>query len=79
MFAPAATPRPIVEKLHASVTADLTCADQKEGFAKQMMSVAISALAQEFTDLVRRETRSWGEFLREARIKVEWCLARAGD
>jgi hypothetical protein len=31
----------------------------------------VSKSPQEFTDLVRRETQGWGEFLREAKIRVE--------
>ena len=71
MFAPAATPRPIVDKLHAAVVAALTKPEQKETLGKQMMSVEVSKSPQEFTDLVRRETQGWGEFLREAKIKID--------
>jgi tripartite-type tricarboxylate transporter receptor subunit TctC len=36
-----------------------------------MMSVELSRSPQDFTDLVRRETQTWGEFLRDAKIKIE--------
>jgi tripartite-type tricarboxylate transporter receptor subunit TctC len=71
MFAPAATPKPVVERLHGALVAILTRPDQKEALGKQMMSVEVSKSPQEFTELVRRETAGWGEFLREARIKLE--------
>jgi tripartite-type tricarboxylate transporter receptor subunit TctC len=71
LFAPVATPRAVVEKLYGAVAAILGRADVKEGLAKQMMSVELSASPQEFNELVRRETGSWGEFLRESKIKVE--------
>ncbi len=71
MFAPAATPKAIVDKLHGAVMAVLTKQEQKEGLAKQMMAVAVSGSPQEFTDLVRRETQGWGEFLRTANIKID--------
>ena len=71
LFAPAATPKPVVDKLYASVAAILNKSDQKEGLAKQMMAVEVSRSPQEFTDQVRRETQSWGDFVREAKIKVE--------
>jgi tripartite-type tricarboxylate transporter receptor subunit TctC len=71
MFAPAATPKPIVDRLHAAVVAALTRPEQRETLGKQMMSVEVSRSPQEFTDLVRRETQGWGEFLREARIKID--------
>jgi tripartite-type tricarboxylate transporter receptor subunit TctC len=71
LFAPAATPKPVVDKLYASVAAVLNKSEQKEGLARQMMAVEVSKSPQEFTDLVRRETQGWGEFLREAKIRVE--------
>jgi len=71
LFAPAATPKPVVDRLHASVTAVLGRSDQKEALAKQMMSVELSKSPTEFTELVRKETRDWGEFLRGARIKLD--------
>ena len=71
LFAPAATPKPVVDKLHAAVAAILTKSDQREGLAKQMMSVEVSKSPQEFTEQVHRETQDWGEFLRGARIKLD--------
>src|SRR5438445_174452 len=71
MFAPAATPRPVVDKLYGAVAAVLLRPEMKEGLAKQMQTVTLSSSPQEFTELVRKETQGWGEFLREANIKVE--------
>ncbi|MFN2646898.1 MAG: Bug family tripartite tricarboxylate transporter substrate binding protein [Burkholderiales bacterium] len=71
MFAPAATPKAVVDKLYSAVAAILTKPEQKDGLAKQMMSVAVSKSPQEFTELVRKETEAWGAFVREAKIKVE--------
>jgi len=71
LFAPVATPKPVVDKLYASVVGVLTRSDQREGLAKQMMAVEVSKSPQEFTELVRRETQDWGDFLRSARIKID--------
>jgi len=71
MFAPAATPKPVVGKLYSAVASVLTRAEQKEGLSKQMMSVAVSKSPEEFTDLVRKETQAWGDFVREAKIKID--------
>jgi hypothetical protein len=43
----------------------------KEQLSRQMLTVTLSSSPQEFGDLVRKETQGWGEFLREARIKIE--------
>jgi tripartite-type tricarboxylate transporter receptor subunit TctC len=71
MFAPAATPKAIVDKLHEAVAAVLLKPEMKEQLAKQMLNVAVSKSPQEFQDEVKKETESWGAFLREAKIKIE--------
>jgi tripartite-type tricarboxylate transporter receptor subunit TctC len=71
MFAPAATPKAVVDKLHGAVFAVLTKPETREGLAKQMMTVEVSKSPQAFTEQVRRETQAWGEFLRDARIKID--------
>ncbi len=69
MFAPAKTPKAVVDKLHHSVVAVLNA--QREALAKQMMSVEVSKSPEEFNELVRKETQEWGDFLRTANIKFE--------
>ena len=71
MFAPAATPKPVVDKLYGAVAAVLGRSEQREALARQMMSVELSKSPTEFTELVRKETADWGEFLRGARIKLD--------
>jgi len=71
MFAPVATPKPIVDKLYGAVAAILSKPEMKEMLAKQMLTVTLSKSPQEFTELVQKETREWGDFIRENKIKVE--------
>ena len=71
LFAPAATPKPIIDKLHAAVVAVLSRPEMKETLARQMMTVAPSASPQEFTDQVRAETQAWSEFVRDNKVKIE--------
>jgi tripartite-type tricarboxylate transporter receptor subunit TctC len=70
MFAPAATPKPILDKLHAAVVKVLDNPEMKAMLAKQLMAVDVSASPQEWTDQVRAETQSWADFIRENHIKV---------
>ena len=70
MFAPAATPKPVLDKLYGSIAAALSRPEMKETLGKQMLTVTL-APPQEFTEFVRKETQGWGEFLREAKIKIE--------
>jgi tripartite-type tricarboxylate transporter receptor subunit TctC len=71
MFAPAATPKAIVDKLHAAVVQVLNDPEMKAKLAKQLMAVNTSASPQEWTEQVKAETQQWGEFIRENNIKIE--------
>ena len=71
LFAPAATPKPILDKLHAAVVAVLSRPEMKELLAQQMMTVAVSKSPQEFTEQVRIETQAWSEVVRDNKIKIE--------
>ncbi len=71
VFAPAKTPKAIVDKLHDAIAAVLSKPDMKENLSTKMLDVTLSGSSQEFTDLVRKETKGWGDFLREANIKIE--------
>src|SRR5439155_1339839 len=71
MFAPAATPKPIVDKIYRSVAAVLSNSQMKEQLSKQMLDVTLSSSPAQFQQLVEKETHAWGDFLREAGIKIE--------
>jgi tripartite-type tricarboxylate transporter receptor subunit TctC len=71
LFAPAATPKPIVDKLYAAVVVVLSRPEMKEMLAQQLMAVAVSASPQEFTEQVRAETSAWADFVRENKVKIE--------
>jgi tripartite-type tricarboxylate transporter receptor subunit TctC len=71
MFAPAATPKPVVDRLYSAVAAALNKREEKEGLAAKMLNVTVSPSPQAFNDLVRKETQEWGQFLSKTNIKVE--------
>ena len=71
LFAPAATPKPILDKLHAAVVAVLSRPEMKEMLAQQLMTVAVSKSPQEFTEQVRAETQAWSEVVRDNKVKID--------
>ncbi len=71
LFAPAATPKPIIDKLFAAVRAILSQPETKDLLARQMLAVALSSSPQEFTDWVRAETRAWADVVRDNKVKIE--------
>jgi tripartite-type tricarboxylate transporter receptor subunit TctC len=71
LFAPAATPKPILDKLHDTVVGILSRPEMKELLARQMMTVAVSPSAEAFTEEVRSETRAWSEVVSEHKVKID--------
>jgi len=71
LFAPAATPKPVIDKLFQAVFTILSNAEMKERLSKQLLDVTLSSSPAEFQQLVERETKAWGDFLREAKITIE--------
>jgi tripartite-type tricarboxylate transporter receptor subunit TctC len=71
MFAPSATPKPVVDKIYKGVAAILSDGEMKDRLSKQMLDVTLSPSPAQFQQLVEKETHAWGDFLREAKIKIE--------
>jgi len=71
LFAPVATPKPIVDKLYNATAAILSKPEMKEMLARQLLTVTLSKSPQDFTELVQKEMREWGEFIRDNKIKID--------
>ncbi len=71
LFAPAATPKPVVDKLFNATVGILTRPEMKEMLARQMLTVTVSGSPQEFAELVQRESQSWGDFIRANKISID--------
>lgn len=70
IFAPAATPKPVVEKLYHAAVRVMSTPEMKDKLASQMLTVVLSKSPQAWTEQVRAETRKWGDFIRENHITV---------
>ena len=70
MMAPAATPRPIIERLNAEVNNALRDADTVDKFAKQSIDVAPSS-SDDFQKMIGTEIRNWTEVARQANITAQ--------
>ena len=71
LFAPAATPKPVVDKLYVAIAGVLSRPEMKEMLAKQMMTVTLSKSPEEFTQQVRQETHAWAEVVRENQVRID--------
>ena len=67
VLAPAATPKPIVNKLNKTIVAVLSTPDMQDRYARQGVD-AIPSTAAEFSKLFKSETDKWARVVREAKI-----------
>ena len=69
-FAPAATPRDIVNKLSSEIAAALKPAELRERLAQDGIEI-VGSTPDEFSAFVRQENDKWGKVIRAAGIKLE--------
>jgi tripartite-type tricarboxylate transporter receptor subunit TctC len=71
MFAPAATPRPVLETLHKAVLAALAAPGAKEAFAKQHFNIVPSQSIDEAKSWLAGEIRNWKEITAAVKVEAE--------
>ena len=71
IFAPARTPRPIVNKLHSALIKTMQRQDIQELFAKNQVPVSVSGSPDEFDAFVQSELARWAKIIRDNNIKLE--------
>ena len=70
LMAPAATPTPIIEKLHAEVVKVLQSPDIKDNWAKQG-AAPMPLKPDEFDRFLRADIEKWGKLVKATGMKVE--------
>jgi tripartite-type tricarboxylate transporter receptor subunit TctC len=68
-LAPAATPRPVVERLNAEITAALKAADVREQLTRQGVEPQ-PGTPEALRKYMERELATWGRVVKEAKIEV---------
>src|SRR5258706_9352218 len=63
IFAPAGTPRPVIDRLHRDIVAALRTQDLTDFFARQGTDI-VGNTPEQFGAYVRREVVRWGEVVR---------------
>jgi tripartite-type tricarboxylate transporter receptor subunit TctC len=71
LFAPAKTPRPIVQKLHAETVAAMKDLDRDGTLAKRALPVSLSASPDEFAAFVNAEAKRWEKIIRDNNVKID--------
>jgi len=70
LFAPAATPKPVIDRVHAESTRLLATADMKERLAQQGFEPAGGDIPA-FRAFIRSETEKWARVIKTAGIKAQ--------
>jgi tripartite-type tricarboxylate transporter receptor subunit TctC len=71
LVAPAATPGPVVDRLHAEIVRVLKLPEVRDAFTQRAMLVSPSASPQAYADMIKSEIDRLGEVIRAARIQPE--------
>jgi len=70
MIAPAGTPKPITDKLHAALMKALASPDVREKLSAQGVEV-VGGTQAEFADWLAKESQRWGKVIKDRNITVE--------
>ena len=71
MFAPAAVPKAVLDRIYALVAGILQRPEMQEMLAKQLMTVTLSKSPAAYTEFVKEETRKWARVVKENNIRIE--------
>ncbi len=71
MFAPAHTPRPVIEKLYAATIAVMKQPEMQEFLAKRLIPPALSASPAEFNAYVQAEAKRWDRIIKDNKVKLD--------
>lgn len=70
LFAPAGTPRPVLERLEAETRAIVASPEMKKRFAELGVQ-GVGSSAQEFSDFLKTETTKWAQVIRTSGIRID--------
>src|SRR3954469_23101561 len=70
MFAPAATPKPVLDRLHGALVKLLADAAVRERLEAQNCDI-VGGSPEELAELVKREQAKWGRIIRDKHITVD--------
>ena len=70
MFAPAKTPKPILDKLHADIVEVLRSAEIRELFASQGAEIVANS-ADEFTQKLRADVAKWKKVIGDLHLRID--------
>ena len=71
MFAPARTPRPVIDKLFAATVAVLKESEMQEFMAKRSIPLTLSTSPAEFNAYVQSEMKRWDKIIKDNQVRID--------
>ena len=71
VYAPAGTPRPIVERMHAEIVKAIRSADVSQKFIEQINMEIIAGTPEDFAAFQTAEQERWFKVIKDNDIKAE--------
>ena len=71
LFAPARTPRTIVNRLHATTIGAMKELDAEGSLTKRALPVSLSATPEEFATFVAAEAKRWDKIIKDNNVKID--------
>ena len=71
LFVPAKTPKPVVDKLFASITAAMKEPEMQDYLTKRLIPITLSASPADFDNFVRAESKRWSKIIKDNHVKLD--------
>ena len=71
MFAPARTPRPVIDKLFAAAVAVMKETEMQEFLTKRSIPLVLSESPAEFNAYVQAEAKRWTKIIKDNNVKID--------
>ena len=71
LFVPAKTPKPVVDKLFAAITAAMKEPEMQDYLTKRLIPITLSASPADFDNFVRAESKRWSKIIKDNHVKPD--------
>ena len=71
LFVPAKTPKPVVDKLFAAITAAMKEPEMQDYLTKRLIPITLSASPADFDNFVRAESKRWSKIIKDNHVKLD--------
>jgi tripartite-type tricarboxylate transporter receptor subunit TctC len=71
IFVPARTPKPVIDKLFAAISAAMKDPEMQDYLTKRLIPITLSASPADFDNFVRAESKRWSKIIKDNNVKID--------